>query len=78
MNVLKSFIYQDIIPALGQLTIGKNQYINVIYYHDVVKGEGSTYMRINFERFKQQMLLLKKMGYETFVFQKLGDKKILQ
>ena len=78
MNALKSFIYQEIVPALGRLTIGKNRYINVIYYHDVVKGEGSTYMRINFERFKQQMLLLKKMGYETFVFQELGDKKILQ
>lgn len=78
MNVLKSFIYQEIIPALGRLTIDKNRYINVIYYHDVVKGEGSTYMRINFERFKRQMLLLKKMGYKTFVFQELGDKKIEQ
>lgn len=78
MNALKTFIYQEIIPALGRLAIGKNRYINVIYYHDVVKGEGSTYMRINIERFKRQMLLLKKIGYKTFVFQELGDIKIEQ
>jgi peptidoglycan/xylan/chitin deacetylase (PgdA/CDA1 family) len=44
----------------------------VIYYHDVVQGEGDSYMKINLARFKEQMLYLKSQGYETVTFNDLN------
>lgn len=76
MNTLKSFIYKKIIPCIGQICIRNNRYINVIYYHDVVNGNGETYMRINIDRFKQHMLYLKSNGYQTYTFQDLNNRSL--
>lgn len=73
MNAFKSFIYQNCIPIFGSILTSRNRYINVIYYHDVVKGAGESYMRINIDIFRRHMLYLKNSGYKTFTFQELSD-----
>ena len=47
--------------------------MNVIYYHDIVRGEGFSFMRTNINVFKNQMEWLKNHGYETFRFDDLND-----
>lgn len=85
MNKLKTFIFRNIIPFVGKCCQKKNQFCNVIYYHDVVRGPGETYMRTNIDVFKRQMSYIAENGYETLRFDnleseeklKFGKKKIL-
>ena len=77
MNKIKRFAYNHIIPIVGRVFVRKNKYCNVIYYHDIVKGEGYSYMRTNVGVFKSQMQYLKDNGYETLRFDDLNtDNKI--
>lgn len=65
MNTLKACVYRKIIPSIGSAFISRNKFINTIYYHDVVKGRGNSFMCINEDTFKNQMLYLIKCGYQT-------------
>jgi peptidoglycan/xylan/chitin deacetylase (PgdA/CDA1 family) len=71
MNPIKKLIYNYGVPLVGRLCRKKNKYINVIYYHDIVDGEGYSFMRINFEVFKKQMEYIASKGYETVRFNDL-------
>lgn len=68
MNPIKSILYRKAIPFLGFLNKGRNKFINVIYYHDVVASNGESYMRINIDIFKQQMEYIADKGYQTIRF----------
>ncbi len=71
MNPIKKVIYNYGIPLIGRLFHKKNKYINVIYYHDIVDGEGYSFMRTNFEVFKRQMEYIAQNGYTTVRFDDL-------
>ena len=43
-----------------------------IYYHDVVKGEGNSYNTINFNKFNNQINLLKNLNYNSLTFEDLN------
>lgn len=73
MNTFKAIAYKYFLPVLGRCFRRRNRYCNVIYYHDVVQGEGDSYMHINAEEFRRQMLYLKAEGYETLTFSDLEE-----
>jgi len=73
MNFIKKFLYKNVIPLVGKFCVRKNKIINVIYYHDVVKSHGDSYMRIELDKFKEQMRYLVDHGYKTFTFQELDS-----
>ncbi len=73
MNSIKRIIYQFGVPALGHLFVSKNKYCNVIYYHDIVREGGHSYMQTNLLLFQQQMQYLVKQGYETLRFDDFED-----
>lgn len=82
MNKKKYFVYKWIIPLIGRLYLNRSEMIRVIYYHDVVLGDGGTYDKISFENFKKQMNWLLSNGYETLKFGHLekcdtGKNKVL-
>lgn len=76
MNPIKKLIYNYGIPLVGRMCHSKNKLVNVIYYHDVVKGEGYSFMRINIDVFKCQMEYIATHGYKTLRFDELDDKTI--
>ena len=53
--------------------MNKNKYINVIYYHDIVKGSGYASQQTNIDLFKKQMQYIKDNGYKTFTFDELDS-----
>ncbi len=71
MNIIKKFVYDNIVPFTGMLLSNKNKYINVIYYHDVVKGEAHSSQYVNVDVFKKHMLYIKEKGYTTYTFDEL-------
>ena len=78
MNAVKKIIYNHVIPSIGRLLVGKNRYVNVIYYHDIVKGEGDSFMRTNVDLFKKQMTYIAANGYKTLRFEDLNDPENLK
>ncbi len=68
MNTIKKFIYDNVVPVVGSLLKSKNNYINVIYYHDIVAGEGNGAQQTNVEIFKKQMEYIAENGYKTITF----------
>ena len=50
----KQLFIDIVIPFLGKLFLKKNKYVNVIYYHDIVSGEGYSLMQMNIEKFKRK------------------------
>lgn len=58
---------------LGGIAGGRNRFINVIYYHDIVSVEGSGSQKTNVELFKKQMQYIKDNGYTTFTFDELDE-----
>lgn len=83
MSVIKKVGYSllkiveyHIIPFFGMLCNSRNKYVNVIYYHDIVRDEGDSYMRTNIDVFKQQMFWLFNKGYETVRFDDLDDEHV--
>ncbi len=77
MNKIKSLLYNYVIPMVGSVCKGKNEYINVIYYHDIVQDEAHSSQFINVNTFKAQMEYLLKKGYKTYTFQELENQKHL-
>ncbi len=75
MNTLKKIIYSTIIPFIGKLYVGRNRFVNVIYYHDIVQGSGQSFMRTNIDVFKRQMEYIAKNGYKTLRFDEMDDKE---
>lgn len=75
MNLIKKIIYTQIIPFVGRICKKRNKYINVIYYHDIVKTHGQSFMRTNIEIFRKQMEYLSKKGYKTYTFDELNEEK---
>lgn len=73
MNPVKKFAYEYIIPIVGKLFRKKNKYVNVIYYHDIVKEGGGSFMKTNIDVFKRQMEYIAAKGYETLRFDDLQD-----
>ena len=73
MKSLKKFLFNIVLPFVGALFRGKNKFINVIYYHDIVDGEGYGSQKTNIELFKKQMGYIKENGYKTFTFDELDD-----
>ncbi len=77
MNAIKRFAYNHLIPFIGRLNVKKNKFVNVIYYHDIVEGEGYSFMKTNVDVFKQQMRHVVNDGYKTLRFDELDNKKNL-
>lgn len=73
MNAVKKFAFNTVLPAIGALRRNCNNYVNVIYYHDIVKSGGGTSQRINISLFKKQMLYLKNKGYKTLSFDEIEN-----
>lgn len=71
MNPIKKIIYQYGIPAIGRVLHGNNKFVNVIYYHDIVKGKGESFQQTNIEIFKKQMQYIASHGYTTLRFDDL-------
>lgn len=78
MNVLKKIAFYNVIPMLGRFFRDKNKYINVIYYHDIVGGDGYGSQKTNIELFKSHMKYIKEHGYKTFTFDELENEKNLK
>lgn len=76
MNPIKKLIYNYSIPFLGRIFHYNNKLLNVIYYHDIVKGEGQSYMRMNIDIFKRHMEYIASHGYKTLRFDELNDDTI--
>ena len=68
MNPIKRLIYQYGIPFIGRLYNGRNKYINVIYYHDIVRGKGKSFQQTNIDVFKRQMRYIVSHGFTTLRF----------
>lgn len=75
-GLLLKAIEDYFLPFVGKILVWKNKYCNVIYYHDIVDGEGYSYMKTNYDVFVSQMLYLKENGYETLRFDDLNDETI--
>ena len=73
MNILKKIVYTHIIPIIGMLNNRRNRFVNIIYYHDIVKGSGKSFQQTNIELFKRQMEYIIQKGYRTFRFDDLND-----
>lgn len=78
MNPIKRFAYNHLIPFIGRLKVGGNKFVNVIYYHDIVQGEGQSFMRTNKDLFEKQMRYILENGYKTLRFDELADKENLK
>lgn len=74
MNVFKKLIY-NAVPLVGRVFVKRNHYVNVIYYHDVVKGKGDSFMQINYDIFKRQMEYIAANGYKTLRFDDLRSEE---
>ena len=73
MNIVKKFVYQKVVPVVGTLLKSKNKYINVIYYHDIIEGEGNGAQQTNIQAFKKQMEYIASNGYKTVTFDDLEN-----
>ncbi len=78
MNLIKRIAYNYIIPFIGRLTVNKNHFVNVIYYHDIVKGGGQSFMHTNIDVFKRHMQYIADNGYEPIRFDELDEKETLK
>lgn len=76
MNCLKKIFYENAIPSIGYLFRCKNKFVNIIYYHDIVKGDGQSFMRTNIDVFERQMEYIASHGYKTIRFDELNDESI--
>ena len=76
MNPIKKLIYNYGIPLIGCMFRGNNKLVNVIYYHDIVKGEGQSFMRTNIDVFKRQIEYIASHGYKTLRFDELNEETI--
>jgi len=75
MNPLKRIAYNYIIPFIGKLRVEKNQFVNIVYYHDIVGGKGQSFMQTNIDVFKRQMQYIVNNGYRTLRFDELNTEE---
>lgn len=75
MNTLKKAVYEKVLPCMGKVFAFKNQYINVIYYHDIVQGSGHSFMQTNIDIFKSHMQYLVDNHFETMRFDDLDKEE---
>ncbi len=68
MRFVKKFVYNNVVPMVSSVLKKKNQFINVIYYHDIVTGEGNGAQQTNIDIFKKQMEYIASNGYKTLTF----------
>lgn len=73
LKKLKKLLFDRFIPVVGAFCKNNNEYINVIYYHDIVNGNGYGSQKTNIELFKNQMQYIKNNGYKTFTFNELDS-----
>ena len=78
MNVVKRFLYNNCIPFIGELNKKRNIFVNVIYYHDIVKGEGQSFMQTNVDTFRKQMNYIAENKYRTLTFDELNNDENLR
>ena len=78
MNYFKKKVYSEFIPFIGKLMVGRNRFVNVIYYHDIVPGTGRSFMRTNIDVFRSQMRYIVENGYKTLRFDELDDETNLR
>lgn len=76
MNPIKKLVYNCLIPFVGRVVRRRNKLINVIYYHDIVKGIGYKYQQTNIYVFKRQMEYIVSHGYKTLRFDDLNNESI--
>lgn len=77
MNFFNSIIYKFTIPFCGRILVNRNKFVNVIYYHNIVRGEGESFMHINVNLFKKQMQYIYDHGYNTLRFDDLSEQNNL-
>lgn len=70
---LKKYLYKNIIPYIGNLT-KRSSKIPVIYYHDVVEKTGHSFIRIDINKFTEQMEYLSLNNYKTYLFNEIPSK----
>lgn len=73
MNALKRIVFERLIPVIGHVFVGRNKYVNVIYYHDIVTSQGDACMEMNIEVFKSQMRYIAERNIETLRFDDMGS-----
>lgn len=78
MNILKKFVYFNIVPSVGYFFKNNNKFINVIYYHDVVNHKGFGSQQTNVDIFKAQMQYLHDNEYVTYTFDELENPENLK
>ncbi len=76
INKIYDFFFDKVVPVFGQLFVWRNKYCNVIYYHEIVDDIGVSYMYINADKFKEQMISLKKQGFEFLRFDDFSDERM--
>lgn len=77
MNIIKKAIYTYLVPFIGRITRSRNKYINVIYYHDIVRGEGDSFQKTNIKIFKKHMRYLAEHHFTTLRFDDLDSDSIM-
>ena len=75
--MLKKFVFERIIPFFGSLYTRKNKFINVIYYHDIVNGNGYGSQQTDLELFKNHMNYIKSKNFSTYTFDELENNENL-
>ena len=78
MNFVKKVIYFNIVPLIGSLFNKRSKFVNVIYYHDIVRGKGYSSQQTNVDIFKKQMKYLHDNGYVTYTFDELENTENLK
>lgn len=73
MRQFIQYIKKRIIASIGCITWINNKYCNVIYFHDIVSGEGYSYMHTNKDKYIAFMNVLLREGFETLRFDDLND-----
>ena len=76
MNRIKRMVYNHVIPFVGKMCRSRNRYVNIIYYHDIVDGEGHSYMYTSYDLFKRQMEFIAQNGYKTLRFDDLDNETL--
>lgn len=73
MKSLKRFVYSNIVPVISAILKYKNKYINVIYYHDIVTGDGGGAQQTNIDVFKKHMEYIAENRYKTVTFDEIEN-----
>ena len=77
VHFFKRLFYRIFCPIIGRLMLHRNKFINVFYYHDIVRDNGYSFMRTNIDVFKHQMEWLVSKGYETLRFDDLNEETLM-